>query len=609
MYFDTPRDFIGGVYDELALRRPAARLGHHRPQGDRPRRDARDVLRLPRPLVQAVADGRRRRRQDRRRPDRARSSELLGDLEPGATGDVAAGRAAARERLAGQRVYTKESDQAHICVGVASYPLEHPDRYALQLLATVLGGGMSSRLFTEVRERRGLAYYVFGVNHSYTDAGSLYSQAGVDINRIDDAVTTIVGRAASRSPRAGSRRRAREGAQLREGPLRALAREPAGPDHVRAAPRGARGRARSSRRRCSTRLDEVTGEDVQRVARDLIEGHGVKLAADRPVRRRRRGSRSSCPSRAGDEAQHARPRRRSERRRLPPACRRAPRRSPAQPATLTERRRCSASVKSRARRVGYTIADDVGASVGAAAGDNAARPRRRVPDLVVAGAEREHRPGRSSRRVSARTGSPCRPSVQAKPAPVGERRVDLIARHVRDHAVHEVGERRADQEAPSPPREPPNTDHAASGRRPAARRASAAPSAKYSSGMSFSVCGRPGSLKYASESVGIAVRGEEGRRVRLGIRPPSRRSAGRAGAGAAPTGGAKYVPDEALRRKRRRRSERRRQQCRGARAQLPAATRPPRSTSMSTSVEPERRRDTSAAELVGSRTASTRTAA
>jgi predicted Zn-dependent peptidase len=61
----------------------------------------------------------------------------------------------------------------------------------LQVLATVLGGGMSSRLFTEVRERRGLAYYVYGVNHSYTDAGSLHSQAGVDINRIDEAVTTI----------------------------------------------------------------------------------------------------------------------------------------------------------------------------------------------------------------------------------------------------------------------------------------------------------------------------------------------------------------------------------------------------------------------------------
>ena len=47
---------------------------------------------------------------------------------------------------------------------------------------------MSSRLFTEVRERRGLAYYVFGANHSYTDAGTLFAQAGVDIDRIDDAV-------------------------------------------------------------------------------------------------------------------------------------------------------------------------------------------------------------------------------------------------------------------------------------------------------------------------------------------------------------------------------------------------------------------------------------
>src|SRR6478609_9249277 len=48
-----------------------------------------------------------------------------------------------------------------------------------------------TRLFTEVRERRGLAYYVYGVNHSYTDAGTLYAQAGVDITRIDDAVSTI----------------------------------------------------------------------------------------------------------------------------------------------------------------------------------------------------------------------------------------------------------------------------------------------------------------------------------------------------------------------------------------------------------------------------------
>src|SRR2546428_1256855 len=71
--------------------------------------------------------------------------------------------------------------------------IRRPPRSTLFPYTTLsdLGGGMSSRLFTEVRERRGLAYYVFGLNHSYTDAGSLYAQAGVDINRIDDAISTV----------------------------------------------------------------------------------------------------------------------------------------------------------------------------------------------------------------------------------------------------------------------------------------------------------------------------------------------------------------------------------------------------------------------------------
>ena len=120
-----------------------------------------------------------------------RIEELLGDLPDAETGEPERGRGPSRTGRRASSVHTKQSDQAHVCLGVHSYPLEHPDRYPLQILANVLGGGMSSRLFTEVRERRGLAYYVFGINHSYTDAGSLYAQAGVDIQRIDEAVTTI----------------------------------------------------------------------------------------------------------------------------------------------------------------------------------------------------------------------------------------------------------------------------------------------------------------------------------------------------------------------------------------------------------------------------------
>ena len=200
----------------------------------------------------------------------------LGDLEPAETGEVAP-VVLPPENGSQVKVFTKQSDQAHICVGVRSYPLEHPDRYALQMVANVLGGGMSSRLFTEVRERRGLAYYVFGVNHSYTDAGSLYSQAGVDINRIDDAVTTIVAefeRIAAEPVPSDELEKARSFAKGRfvlslESPqgliMYGLRREvleggAVDPQEVLDA------------------LDKVTGEDVQRVARDLIENRGIKLA-------------------------------------------------------------------------------------------------------------------------------------------------------------------------------------------------------------------------------------------------------------------------------------------------------------------------------------------
>jgi predicted Zn-dependent peptidase len=117
-----------------------------------------------------------------------RAQELLGDFPDAETGEPVPGTPTANGRV---RLVTKQSEQAHVCLGVHSLPLAHPDRYALQLLATALGGGMSSRLFTEVRERRGLAYYVYGLNHSYTDAGTLHAQAGVDIGRIDDAIGTI----------------------------------------------------------------------------------------------------------------------------------------------------------------------------------------------------------------------------------------------------------------------------------------------------------------------------------------------------------------------------------------------------------------------------------
>src|SRR3989344_344612 len=86
----------------------------------------------------------------------------------------------------------KVTEQVHIAVGFRTVALEHPDRYALSVLGSILGGGMSSRLFSEVREKRGLAYYVRTGSENYQDAGNLVSTAGLDPKRVDEGIKVVV---------------------------------------------------------------------------------------------------------------------------------------------------------------------------------------------------------------------------------------------------------------------------------------------------------------------------------------------------------------------------------------------------------------------------------
>ena len=86
----------------------------------------------------------------------------------------------------------KETEQVHIAVGFRTISVEHADRYALEVLAAILGGGMSSRLFSEVRERRGLAYYVRTTSEHYQDAGTLYSTAGLDKSKVEEGIAVII---------------------------------------------------------------------------------------------------------------------------------------------------------------------------------------------------------------------------------------------------------------------------------------------------------------------------------------------------------------------------------------------------------------------------------
>lgn len=89
------------------------------------------------------------------------------------------------------KVISKKTEQTHLCLGVPAIKRNDPSRYAVSLLTIILGGGMSSRLFHQVRERRGLAYYVRSETNKYHDVGNFVSQAGIETSKATEAVKVI----------------------------------------------------------------------------------------------------------------------------------------------------------------------------------------------------------------------------------------------------------------------------------------------------------------------------------------------------------------------------------------------------------------------------------
>ncbi len=89
-------------------------------------------------------------------------------------------------------VRNKDLEQSHLCLGVGSYPQDHDDRYSSYVLNTLLGGSMSSRLFQNVREKRGLAYAVFSGLSAYRDAGSFTIYAGCANDAVDEVLDLCV---------------------------------------------------------------------------------------------------------------------------------------------------------------------------------------------------------------------------------------------------------------------------------------------------------------------------------------------------------------------------------------------------------------------------------
>lgn len=87
---------------------------------------------------------------------------------------------------------SKKTEQAHLIVGVPAVAQRDPKEWTTRLIATILGGNMSSRMFLNVREAQGLAYYISTSTDTYSDTGLISTRAGVDTNRAGDAIKAII---------------------------------------------------------------------------------------------------------------------------------------------------------------------------------------------------------------------------------------------------------------------------------------------------------------------------------------------------------------------------------------------------------------------------------
>lgn len=122
--------------------------------------------------------------------------QLLGDWHnssPLPGGDYLGYREGANAKL---KILKRDTEQAHLCLALPGVSLSHPQRFPLDLLNVALGEGMSSRLFTEIRDRLGLAYSISSYVEHFLDTGSLTVAASVDPDNLNQAVSAILGQLA-----------------------------------------------------------------------------------------------------------------------------------------------------------------------------------------------------------------------------------------------------------------------------------------------------------------------------------------------------------------------------------------------------------------------------
>jgi len=186
------------------------------------------------------------------------------------------------------KIKRKKTDQAHLVLGFRGYNMFHPDRYALALLANILGGTMSSRLFLSVRERLGLAYYISASSDEYSDCGYFSIRAGVDTDKakIEKTVRTIVRELRKIRDRGASEKELQKAKDNIRGKM-AISLESS--DDVASFLAGQELARREIKKpgEIMRKIDAVKKSDVSKVAKDVFQDDKLNLAVIGPIEDKR----------------------------------------------------------------------------------------------------------------------------------------------------------------------------------------------------------------------------------------------------------------------------------------------------------------------------------
>ncbi len=180
-------------------------------------------------------------------------------------------------------IQSKDTEQTHLCLALPGLSLRHPQRFALDLMNVILGEGMSSRLFTEVRDRLGLAYSIHSYAEHFLDSGALIVYAGTEAGQLERMIKAILGELArikdiSEEELAEAKESAKGRLLLRLENSRGVASWLGGQEILN-------GRVRDIDQMTAV-IDAVTTDDVKHLSRGIIDGDRLHLAVVGPVSRK-----------------------------------------------------------------------------------------------------------------------------------------------------------------------------------------------------------------------------------------------------------------------------------------------------------------------------------